>query len=162
MSLKKRGIRPWNYGVPITEEQRQKISQSLLGRKSWSKGLTKETDERIAKSAKPCAPETKKKISEAKKGQPSKLKGIPLSEEHKAKISKNRKGIKCTDEHKRKCSEAHKKSVLCVELNVVYDSLMSAAKSCGFKSRNPIYYCINGLQETAGGYHWKLIEKDKT
>lgn len=162
MSLKKKGKHPWNYGKKKTEEECKKLSESLKGRKSWAKGLTKETDERVAKWATPHSEETKKKISEAKKGQPSPLKGRNLSQEHKDKIRKNRKGIKLTEEQKRKCSEAHKKAVLCVELNVVYDSFLDAAKACGFKSRNPIYYCVNGKQETAGGYHWKLIEEDKT
>jgi hypothetical protein len=67
--------------------------------------------------------ETKKKISNANKGKPSQLKGIPKSEEHKAKISasvsmsqmgeKNHfYGKKHTDETKAKIS-ATKRNALC-------------------------------------------------
>ena len=54
----------------------------------WNKGLTGYTTQ-------PCSEETKRKISESRKGQPSKLKGIPLSEELKQKISIAKKGCKC-------------------------------------------------------------------
>lgn len=59
--------------------------------------------------------ETKRKISEARKGKPSPLKGIPRSTETKQKISEARKGMKIlhkgwhhSDETKARMSEARK------------------------------------------------------
>jgi len=64
---------PLNKGKKLSAGTKIKISKSLLGISSWSKGLTKENDLRIMK------------ISE-------KLKGKPKSEEHKRKISEAKKG----------------------------------------------------------------------
>lgn len=158
MSLSKKGKKPWNYGIPKTDAEREYLSNRLKGRKSWAKGLTKYTDSRVAKWSKPHSTETKQKISIAKKGQPSKLKGTHLTDEHKLKISSSKKGKSISAAHREKCSNAHKKSVLCIESGIIYDSFLSAAQACGYKSRNPIYYCIIGKRETAGGFHWKLIE----
>lgn len=56
--------------------------------------------------------ETKKKISAANKGKPSSLKGKPRSEEFKKWLSENHTrpalGVPLTKEHKKKISEAHK------------------------------------------------------
>lgn len=51
--------------------------------------------------------ETKAKISKARTG---KYKGIPLSDEHKRKISESHKGRSFSDEHKRKISEGLKRA----------------------------------------------------
>lgn len=56
MSLAKKGTTPWNKGVPRTDEEKRRISESKKA---------KMTDEK------------RKKISEAKKGIPSKRKGVP-------------------------------------------------------------------------------------
>jgi len=66
------------------------------GRTPWNKGLTKKTDKRIAKWAK------------TREGQPSKLKGIVLSEEHKRKVSKTLKGRRLSEEHRENISKGQK------------------------------------------------------
>lgn len=52
--------------------------------------------------------ETKKKMSESKKGKPSPRKGKHLSEEHKKNISESSKGKKMSEEARKKMAEAKK------------------------------------------------------
>lgn len=78
-------------GKPCKEETKRKISQSLMGHKSFRTGPTSE--------------ETKRKISDAQKGK-------KLSEEHRLKLSvaaKNRKRGPLSEETKRKIGEANRK-----------------------------------------------------
>ena len=60
----------------FTDEHKRRISASLVGRKAWNKG-------------KKMSEETKKKVSNSKKGKPNtKLKGKKLTEEHIEKLRK--------------------------------------------------------------------------
>lgn len=52
--------------------------------------------------------ETRKKMSERKKGSPGYWKGKNLYEDAKIKMSKAKKGRKLTDEHKKNMSKAHR------------------------------------------------------
>ena len=71
-------IRGKKFG-PQSEEHKKHESEAHKGAKVWNKGKTKETDERIA-------------IQGSKlKGRPSPLRGRPISEEHRRKISEYRK-----------------------------------------------------------------------
>lgn len=56
--------------------------------------------------------EQRAKISAAKKGKASPLKGRKCTEEHKAKVSASLKGRKQSDETKAKISSSHKKNPL--------------------------------------------------
>lgn len=51
----------------------------------------------------------------------------------------------------------HAKKVLCVEKEIVYDSLTDASREteidCGSISR-----VCKGERQTAGGYHWKYVQ----
>ena len=60
-------------GKTMTDEQRHKISIAMKGKKNRLGAVLSE--------------DTKRKISAAHKGKPSSMKGIPKSEDHKAKIS---------------------------------------------------------------------------
>lgn len=71
-----------NFNIPI-----RSISEAHLGRKAWNKGLTRETDIRVALSE-----ETKRNISKAGKGRTAWNKGISPSEGTKHKISKSTRG----------------------------------------------------------------------
>lgn len=70
-----------------TEEEKQKISNSLMGRKTWNKGI-------------PMSEETKKKISE-------KCKQLVISKETRDKMKIAMKGKEKSEDHKRKISENH-------------------------------------------------------
>lgn len=111
-----RGEKNPNFGKPspmrgkkMTDEQRHKISIAMKGKKTRLGAVLSD--------------ETKRKIAKAHKGKPSSMKGIPKSEEHKAKISasvskaqmgdKNHfYGRKHTEETKAKIS-ATKRSASC-------------------------------------------------
>ncbi|MFA5247875.1 MAG: NUMOD3 domain-containing DNA-binding protein [Patescibacteria group bacterium] len=71
---KLKGRNPWNKGIPLSEEAKQKLSESCKGRIPWNKGV-------------PHKQESKNKMSIKKKG-------IPLSEEHKKHLSESHKGLK--------------------------------------------------------------------
>ena len=79
------GVKSWwaNQSKQFKKEWGKKKRESNLGRQGWSKGLTKETDERVMK------------ISKANKG-------TPLSSERRHKIGISCKGNKHTEETKNK------------------------------------------------------------
>ena len=121
MSEAKKGRK---YG-PMSEEQKEKIRQSHLGKK-----LSEETKAKLR--GRPLSEETRKKMSESLKGKlagdkhpmygkhhseearkkmSEALKGKshgPLSEEHKAKLRESHIGVHPSEESKRKNSESHK------------------------------------------------------
>ena len=93
---------PWNkfinhhYGRNgFTEEHRKKLSESNTGRKH--------------------SDETKRKISEAQKGEKGNMWGKKHSEETKRKISESEKGKKVSEDTRRKISEGNKGKMLSEE-----------------------------------------------
>lgn len=50
-----------------------------------------------------------------------------------------------------------KRNILCVELNIIYESIATASKILNI-SRSAINHCCNGRKKTAGGYHWKYVD----
>lgn len=102
-----------------SEETREKISKTLKSKNliSWSKGLTKETDERIKSisekqkgkigpnKGRHFTEEHKNKIGIANKNNVSKYKGIPRDDEVKEKISQSKMGHVVSDDTKAKISE---------------------------------------------------------
>ena len=120
-----KGKTPWNKGIPMSNEQKMKISKANKGRK-----LTEEQKIKISKTHKgkstwnkgkkcePLSEEHKKKISESEKGRKfseetkrkisKALTGKHLSEETKMKLSKLNKGKKLSEETKRKMSVLRK------------------------------------------------------
>lgn len=56
-------------------------------------------------------------------------------------------------------AEKSKKKVLCVEKNMVYDSLKDASAQSGNRVSS-ISNCCNGRVKTAGGYHWEFVSDD--
>ena len=94
----------------LSEEHKKKISNTLKGNVPWSKGLTKEMDERVMKLSK-----ISKKLWETKKSDFG-MRGKRHSEETKKKMSQSHtgqvawnKGIPCAEETKEKISETLKK-----------------------------------------------------
>jgi hypothetical protein len=86
----KSNIKTWNKGLTKeTDERVKKYSINKIGLSSWNKGLTKETDERV------------KKISLSNIGK-------KISSNHRLKISKSLKGKSKTEDHIKKLSESLK------------------------------------------------------
>ena len=105
---------PWNKGKKQSEGTKQKISNSLKGRKKPPR--SKSYSEKMSKihKGKTISEEHKRRISEANKGRPSWNKGIPCSEEKKQKLRDNHKGgpqigHKVSEETRRKISESLKR-----------------------------------------------------
>ena len=119
--------------------------------------------------------ETLKKMSDGRKGIPSKNKGVPMSEEQKKLISEKNKGKPSpfkgrhhTDESKKKLSDVQserKKAVICVETKMIYESYKEAERQTGISGKNISKVCrgkmnSNGTKNlTAGGYHWCLLDE---
>ena len=56
-----------------------------------------------------------------------------------------------------RASKKHSKKVLCVETNVIYESITEAQKQTGINHSN-IVYCCKGKRKIAGGYRWRYVE----
>ena len=87
MRLRMLGHGGYLKGIAMSEETKEKLRQANLGKK-----LTDETRAKISANnshywaGKHRSEETKRKISNSLKGKPSKLKGVPKSEETKRKL----------------------------------------------------------------------------
>ena len=82
------------------------------------------------------------------------------SDETKVKLHQSMLGKKHTEESKQKMREHTKKDkVLCVELNIEYNSIREAASQTGIDPSSISRVC-RGKQITAGGFHWKYSDKE--
>lgn len=52
-----------------------------------------------------------------------------------------------------------KKEVLCIELNKKFESTTAAATFLGLKKGTTIGFACHDINKTAGGFHWKYVEK---
>lgn len=95
--------------------------------------------------------------------------GIKFSKSHKQSLSKSISAYFNDETNKDKIEQMkyndminspRRKSVLCVETNVIYPSIRNAGKMTGINHRLIGYVC-NKLygRKTAGGYHWEFIER---
>jgi hypothetical protein len=80
-----KGRDPWNRGIPITEEQREKNRIAATGKKRSAEAIAKAVAKQLGQKR---SEETKLKMSLASKG---KSKG-PMSNENKLKISQGTRG----------------------------------------------------------------------
>ena len=83
---------PGNKGIPLTEEQKRKLSEANKGKHHIKH--TEETKQKIRESLKNhnVSEETKEKIRKSNLGRIPGNKGIPLTEEQKRKLSESLKG----------------------------------------------------------------------
>lgn len=84
--------------------------------------------------------EQRRKLSISHKGKTPPNKGVPMSEEQKKKIKATR----------------IKKPVLCIETNIIHESILEASKQTKTDYCN-ILKCLKHKKycHTAGGYHWE-------
>lgn len=141
-----------NYGKSLSPETKLKLSQSKRGENHpcYGKPLSEETKEklRVINQGKRLSEETIRRISEAKKGK-------PLSEETKRKLSEAKKGRGTGGDN------PMAKRVKCLETELIYDSVKSAAESIGVCPETMGRH-LRGRANTCGGYHWKYVEKGDT
>lgn len=154
------------FGKHHTEEVKQKISKANKGRfigenhYLYGKHLPEDTKQKIGIAnkgklagdknpmyGKHHSEETKKKISEINKGRlvgkKSPMYGKHLSNEVKQKISEANKGKGAIP-------------VYCVELDVLFDSIVHCAKKLKL-DKSAISAVCRGKRKTTGGYHFKYI-----
>lgn len=154
----------------IPEERRIRMSEIEQGEKNHFYG-------------KHHSDETKRRISEAKKGkhvgENNPNYGKKHSEEIRKKISEQLKsfyaenghsslGKHHSEETKQKIRDFHKgrwvggkspraKKVLCVETGEVFNSLVEAAESINRKVSS-LHSAVSGRSNRCGGYHWQYID----
>lgn len=56
----------------------------------------------------------------------------------------------------KRIAEKHKKPVLCVELNQVFESVKQASEAVNI-NRGNLSRCCKGKAKTCGGYHWQYV-----
>lgn len=109
--------------------------------------------------------ETKLKISKANKGkhnspQTEFKKGhiTIISEKAKKRMSKERKGkhVSIKTEFKKGHKPLNAKAVLCVETNIIYNSIKEASKHTNIIASHISEVC-SGKRKSAGKMHWKYI-----
>lgn len=141
-------------GRHLPEEHKIKISKTLKGRQ-----FSEETRQKMSESMKGIirSNETRQKLSDA-------LKGRQLPDEVKKKISESLKGRQISDKTCQKLSDALKghpllsKPVLCIDTGKIYPSLSEASRHTNIGISTISNVC-RGIYKTAGGYHWKYIER---
>lgn len=126
--------------------------------------------------------ETKRKLSEARKGEKHHMYGKQLSEEAKRKMSESHKGRQFSEETRRKLSEAKKgkhrsdetkrkisenqsKPVVQIDPTTnkivkVWESSTEAVRQGGF-THGSISRCCNGKLKTHKGYKWVFLSDYK-
>ena len=162
----KRKISDANKGKQHSKETKRKISEAIKGEKNpfYGKGYTI-LGEKNPFYGKHHSDETKRKLSESKKGKHH-------SEETKRKISESLKGEKNprygkhhSEETKRKISENVSKPVVQIDPTAnkivkVWESIREAGRQGGFTSTN-ISTCCRGKLKTHKGYKWMYLSDYK-
>lgn len=111
-----------------------------------------------------CAESTKQKLSILNSGANNPNYGKPRNKEAVRKTSEALKGVPLNEEHKKRLSESHigmvneclLKRVKCIETGQIFNSIKEAKAFCGSKNIHIGDVC-NGKRPTAGGYHWCYV-----
>lgn len=152
-----------NKNKHLTEETKQKLIESHLGKKHTEEAKRKMSESRIGAGngmyGRHHTEEAKRKISEARKGKP----GHPCSDYAKERAKQANLGKIVSEETRKKLSEAHKgqpahnknlRPVYCVELKKVFLCPSDAGNELNISSSN-IIACCEYIRKTCGGYHWE-------
>lgn len=138
-----RGAIPWNKGVSVSQETKDKISNGLLAYYSthtvWNKGI-------------PQTEEAKEKNRIANTGERNGMYGQKHTESSKARNREAHLGKKMSKEAREKMSTP----VKCVETGKEYLNAVEAAKEMGC-TYTAIWLVLKGKNKTAKGFHWEYI-----
>lgn len=132
----------------VSEETRKKLSVAASGRKHTEEEIRKQSEKQKGRKL---SEETKRKISESNKG-----KRKNYTEEGLKRLSEFNKGRPCAQ----KSLEKTRKPVICIETDIIYESLQDAENKTGISRKNIGKVC-NGdkYRKTAGGYHWMFYDE---
>lgn len=138
-------------GVKITEERRKELSDAIKGSKNWNygKSLPQETKKKLSTANRNPSSETRIKMSLSHIGKKQ-------SKETKEKISKSTKGMKKSAETRLKISISKSKKVLCINNNIVYNSIKEASCILGV-DRHRIGEVCNNKRQEINGYYFKFL-----
>lgn len=153
MRAKKLGKSPANKGVPMSEEQKKKVSLAKKGCPAYNKGKKSSEETRLKLSlafsgnkhplfGKPATEERKRNIGNANRGRPSHNKGKKISAGLAAVWSQIQ--IK-----KRKPILQFKDGILVGEFESLWQLKMLGYLTSG------IHRCLRGVGKTSQGYTWK-------
>ncbi len=147
-------------GKKHTKEALEKMSKNRSGISAWNKGKTGIYSEYslylMSKNAKRwnagkhLSEETKAKIGIGNKGKIH-------SNEQNEYMRKLLTGRKSSDEAIFNRAKGHMIKVVCVETEIVYESLKDAQIQTGIDKSSITKVC-KGKRDTAGGLHWKYLE----
>lgn len=110
--------------------------------------------------------ETKKRISEANKGEKCFWYGKKLPNEMKNKISKSHKGLTAWNKGKPKTeteklkifnSSPNKRRIICVQTQIIYESIGEASRKLNL-DKTSISKCCKGINKTTKGLKFKYAE----
>lgn len=142
-------------GVKHSEETKRKMSESAK-----NKVVSEETKKKISKAIKNRPDEMKYKFAHCRKGKSPWSKGVtgesnPLygrkySEERRRHMSEGMKGIPKSEEHKAKLS----KKVRNIETGIIYKSISEASRQIGCQTSTIVQHC-KGLYKTK---KWEYVE----
>ena len=167
-NLSKGGAVPTFKGYKHTAEAKRKIGEASLGRKHTPEAIEKIKNTK-AKNPYIYTDAVRAKMSQTMTG---KNLGHPVSQETRDKISKANKGKHgrpCPDKGQKrspefcaKVKEALKTAplkrckVICVEENLIFNSITEAAQWCNGNTATIYNSCI-GKTKNPKGYHWQYV-----
>lgn len=151
-------------GRILRESSKKKMSESKLGENNhnYGKPLSNETKDKLSKvlTGRIISDESKQKISET-------MKGIKKSDKMRTKLSDSKQGTKLSEETKQKIKDSRLRGSINPKskkveqydmdnnLITVFNSMSEAAKECNtFHSR--ISACCHGKKNTSNGFKWKF------
>lgn len=142
-----RGKEPWNKGLKMSDDYRQKLSNAHKGKKG--KPCDIETRKKISQAqiGKKISDETRKKLSISHKGKPSSNKGRTFNEEWRRNLSLAHLGKKPIATMKKICN---------ITIGEIFESITEAANKYKI-SRSHISTVCKGKRKTVGGFEWKYI-----
>lgn len=155
--IKKLNTTDSNYGYNLTHGGYDGKPSDVTRRKQSESHKGKYVGDKHHMYGKHLSEETKKKISEARKGVSPTNKGKPMTKEQQDKLVESHIGKCCGKDN------PHSKSVcqygLNGELIKIWDYIKQASNELNIDN-SQIVKCCKRKEKTAGGYYWKYTEVD--
>lgn len=147
MSKRKIGLTPWNKGIPMNKETKEKIAKSKEGKVYSCKAKGKTYTELYGEEKADVLILAAKLRATGK----SKL----LSSKEKTRNTLLKLNRHCTEENKQIARERNSKTILQYDLEDNFIQEFSNIKKISQLFKGDISACLNGKQKTAGGFIWK-------
>lgn len=132
-------------GKEVSEETRLKLSVINMGENNamYGKHHTEEAKAKISEGCK-----AKWRDEEYRAVMTEKIRTVSSDEAYKEKISERTQGS----------NNPRAKAVLCVETGTVFGCAKDASTWAGLKTNSNLLKACKGIQDTAGGYHWRFVD----